>query len=674
MDCQVCGSAMELWRGQKWICTNPNCTNTVLANKRAWYEELAESPMWNENIIKRAPSVIAYEYYTLREMLKKGEVSGIVLQLKDAFEVALKFPLLIVLSDAFENDSKKNLYRDILHALTCKLPSLGDWFSAAQKILTVGKIPDDTLKKLLKDICKVYEDNQIVNWRNTNIGHGAFTSTENENFRDDLISKIKILVNYFNSCERDYSKLTLLVKSHGKNFSLTGYEKAKNIDYSNCDLYFSISTKKKPAPLIPLIRNIANGIYFFDSYISWKNKTAYLNYASGHKLMNTEEKISRLYQNLMTSVRVAQTELSAEAEIRGRRSEKAVEDILKPSNLVQFDFLTNRLGSSVSKNARGVYLLEMPNGMGKTTFVKMLDGLSYSRIKVDDVMCRAFYINGVYSHSKLNFVQSLSDSLRRAENGDTLVGDIPSIDVYSKNAREQVASLINKLFEIHSRDYGAKKLLIVIDAVDELPNAESTVVDLIPRREQISEGVHILITCRTADQTSEYTKKLLRSINFDETIHVDEMDKEYHAVLKKFVADKTKASDEIVDKIISTSEGRMLSLENIVRAYLQMGEKFFEQAHKGLFEFLRELYGERYYNEILNFATHLALIPVPITIHDLARLADEEFVTFKLIAYIGELKPILDIRHTSNGTFIAVTRPEVRKKITLPFILRGLTT
>lgn len=663
MKCQICGSEMELWNNSKWICTNTNCDNTVLVNSAAWYEKLAEDvTLWNDSILNQAPSVIAYEYFILRDMLKKGAVSGIILQLKDAFEVALKFPVLVVLSDAFSDKSRKNFYKDILFDLTCKLPSLGDWHAAAQKLLNTGAVQDNDLKNILKDICKVYERNGIVNWRNATIGHGAFTSTENENFRNDLISKIKILAEHLKRCEEIYTKMRLQVKCRGKYISLTGHNKARDIKYNACDLYVRISDKK-PLPLIPLIRNIDKGVYFFDSYISRKNQTAYLDYISGNKLMNVDETISKLYKNLMTSLHVEQTDISAEMDIRGRRSEEAVEEILKPNNLVKFNFLNDQLEKIISDNKRGTYLLEMRNGMGKTTFAKMLDGLSYGKIHFQGLMCRAFYINGVYSHTKLNFVQGLSDALRRAENGDTLVGDIPTVDVNAPNAREQVAVLINKLFETHQNLSDIKKLLIIIDAVDELPNAESSLIDLIPRSEQISDGIHILITCRTPAETSTYTKNLLQSFNFVETIHVDEGNEDYRAVLKKFIADKTKAAENIVTKIFNMAQGRMLSLETIIRAYLQTGENFLEQAHKGLFEFLRELYGEKYYNEILNFAVRLAAMPVPVTIRDLAHLSDEEFVTFKLIAYIGELKPVLDIRHTSNGTFITLTRPEIREML-----------
>ena len=112
--------------------------------------------------------------------------------------------LILQLKNAFKDDSTKKLYRDVLYNLTCKLPSLGDWYNAAKKLLPINKISDTDLKFVLRDICQVYEENLIVNWRNQNIGHGAFTSTEDQNFREDISNKIKILAEHFKRCEKIY--------------------------------------------------------------------------------------------------------------------------------------------------------------------------------------------------------------------------------------------------------------------------------------------------------------------------------------------------------------------------------------------------------------------------------------------------------------------------------------
>lgn len=106
--CSVCGSEMELWKGKKWICTNDKCVNVELADLRPWFVELAENlASVDEKFLSHAPSFVACEFSALRDMLNKGEVSGLVLKIKDVFEVILKFSVLPILSEWMNDGDKK---------------------------------------------------------------------------------------------------------------------------------------------------------------------------------------------------------------------------------------------------------------------------------------------------------------------------------------------------------------------------------------------------------------------------------------------------------------------------------------------------------------------------------------------------------------------------------------
>lgn len=221
----------------------------------------------------------------------------------------------------------------------------------------------------------------------------------------------------------------------------------------------------------------------------------------------------------------------------------------------------------------------MKNGTGKTVFAKMLDGLAYKKIRLraENLFCRAFYINSVYSHSKLTFIQGLTDALRRADNGETLRGDIPTVEADAADAKAQIANLINELFAAHKKLFGREKLLLIIDAVDELPNTgDNSLVDLIPDAAQLSDGIFLLVTCRPPVQTSEYTKHILTSLTFDEKISIDEADDEYLDVLRKFVTKKTSADAATVEKILHAADNRLMNLKNIVNAYVKIGDRCLE--------------------------------------------------------------------------------------------------
>ena len=156
--------------------------------------------------------------------------------------------------------------------------------------------------------------------------------------------------------------------------------------------------------------------------------------------------------------------------------------------------------------------------------------------------------------------------------------------------------------------------MLIIDAIDELPNTGSnSVANLIPNVAQLSDGIFLLVTCRPPAQTSDYTKHILSSLTFDETISIDASGDEYLNVLRNFVAKKTSANAAIVEKILRASDNRLINLQNIIKAYVQIGDRCFENPTGNLFEILRTLYGERYYDEIFNLAVILAAMSIPVT-------------------------------------------------------------
>ncbi|MBR0261609.1 MAG: hypothetical protein IJQ85_07420 [Selenomonadaceae bacterium] len=128
---------------------------------------------------------------------------------------------------------------------------------------------------------------------------------------------------------------------------MSGIAAAKKGTRSSSELY--LESARKRIPLAPLIKNFDGGIYFFDSYLLKKKKTAYLNYADGKKLEEANKNFDTLYKNLTTTLKLIQTETSAEEKIRGSRSEEALEEILKPDELLSFNFLSDKLDALLAK-------------------------------------------------------------------------------------------------------------------------------------------------------------------------------------------------------------------------------------------------------------------------------------------------------------------------------------
>ncbi|NGY80459.1 hypothetical protein F6Y02_41575 (plasmid) [Bacillus megaterium] len=61
--------------------------------------------MWNTASFELFPSIIAHEYWRLHTLFKEKQFYGAMLQLKDVFEVIIKFPCLILIGEIYQ---KKN--------------------------------------------------------------------------------------------------------------------------------------------------------------------------------------------------------------------------------------------------------------------------------------------------------------------------------------------------------------------------------------------------------------------------------------------------------------------------------------------------------------------------------------------------------------------------------------
>ena len=67
--------------------------------QQPWFKQLcADETLWQKNVFENYPCIIAHEYWRLYDLLDRGQTYGAFLQLKDVFEVLIKFPTLIAAS------------------------------------------------------------------------------------------------------------------------------------------------------------------------------------------------------------------------------------------------------------------------------------------------------------------------------------------------------------------------------------------------------------------------------------------------------------------------------------------------------------------------------------------------------------------------------------------------
>ena len=676
--CPRCNSEMTQV-GARYICNNDNCGYITFPGQEAWYEVISKNEkLWNQNVMNKAPSIIAFEYESLYEMMRDGKLSGVRLKIRDVFEVILKFAVLVILSQAFNIDSVKtkkdynvkpnykrdqNNFYNAVFKLIDRQPSLGTWKGIADDILSIDNVEPLAIVKLLKDIVEIYDNNKITHWRNEKIGHGASTPVESENLRIDTRKKIDIIADHFNRNEELYCSMQLFLKNRTEVFKLAGSKRARNINFPGNNLYLEFNNKKYI--LLPLIRNINGDVFFFDSYVKYSAAIEYLSYVTNEKTKIKDENVKTVINNINKSIRktvnVLKAGSSAEQDIYVREQAETIENIVKPDYFTKLTFLSDKLKKLIMNNTKGYYLLQMEDGMGKTTYVKMLDTFGYNQTKLDkNFLHRAYYINSVYSYSKLSFIQALKDALRRSNDKDTLVGDIPEISLDSSDCKRQVAELINTLTVKQKELFGIKKLVFFIDGLDEIPNTgKDTFISLLPDKNDLAEGIFLIFTSRIDDQLKEFSRKILSEIDFDERLLILHDNIDYCEALKDLIKKYTDSDETIGSKILSLSKGKIMNVWPLISAYNHLGEKGLVQAEKGLLGYLLSIYGDNYFQEIMRIIYALILAQTPVTMKVLSHLIGENDITFKQLAYIGELKSIINIDHNTDGYLLSVTRPEL---------------
>ena len=230
-------------------------------NKMDWLKILAnDESLWEKRAYAEMPAVIAHEYKRLHDLAEEGNVYGVMLQIKDVYEIVLKYPCVLGLC-IFEHtnvpagvESFDALMAEILN----KLLSLGDW---RDKIIKALKKFKDYLPAQLIAILEItYQLSHdqfvgrgadggkgidVVNWRNDVIGHGALRLVEDEALKREIRSMLEKLKQYFGAGSKNsiYGYYDDIVLKQG-NRALVGWQA---VDLEGETAPFSLEIKNNAA-------------------------------------------------------------------------------------------------------------------------------------------------------------------------------------------------------------------------------------------------------------------------------------------------------------------------------------------------------------------------------------------------------------------------------------------
>jgi hypothetical protein len=485
-SCPKCQSELDEFKG-KFVCSHADCDFSISKVKFSqlyppetkrkvtqlpWFKRLCcDETLWQKEVFETYPCIIAHEYWRLYDLLDQGQTYGAFLQLKDMFEVLIKFPTLIAASMLYGKRERSEEENKILIALLEKWLTLGTWEEIARTMGRKVKL-QQSIAAIQKDIVLLFHDHAIREWRNKVIGHGALAFDADDEFQKDIETKLRLLKTHFQDHAETYATLRLYLSVNARQVFLDGKENARNLEYPDSDLHIRIG-KEFEYSLSPYILLRDRGIYFFDSYIPRDEKTVILNYPEGDKQYIRSNELTSLYTTLsrdhtlkrFSSALGDETYSAFEAETLDKIA--AIDDFQKPI------YLRKWLKELVDRHSKGLLLLQLERGMGKTTFTRALDQQSMSRIHLndpDDFSVRSYYINSAYLYKVENFTSKVSFLLLTDTNGRIVIqGNLPILSRHSDQKRKDFAEMLNFYRREHQRHFQKEKLLFILDGMDEIP-------------------------------------------------------------------------------------------------------------------------------------------------------------------------------------------------------------
>ncbi|MBE6093945.1 MAG: hypothetical protein E7199_00530 [Schwartzia succinivorans] len=657
-----------------------------------WLQELADdASLWEERAYEEMPAVIAHEYKRLHELAKDGNVYGTMLQLRDVFELSLKYPFLIGLCilQSSGNSEAGALYREFMSKFFSESMTLGKWFESVRKLNEQNQYLPEALAKIIKKTISLYGNNHVIgeyhgviNWRNDTIGHGALRLEADEAIRSEMRALLQMLKNYFNQYLRKiYGRCVL--KQGDK--VLIGYAAAT--EHQNNQMPFSIEIQYENGDKIPPLQdlkyvlNIDDNIGFFDSYIRNKNSSKYLDYVTGHHKLNAKDFFYELYRELRECGMVKVTQ-DFSREKTDDMIERMLNELEKSYHFVVPRYAYNWLDEKIKYMTKGCFMLRMGRGMGKSTLTAHLDGRyldrDYEKYIEDDCIIRTYHCSRNQVRDFDDFIMNLNTMFLEADGMKNRITDIKKkfkmIDTEQADETERAtAELLNSC----KQELG-KKIVLIIDGVDEI--IDRKIFDFLPHSTNLDDGIYVFYTSRPEDEISdESLGERINGISIDDEWRILPDDEEFRGVLSEYAKNLLKDAKKIRKESIAEDYEHLaeragysfLKVQFLISLYgsgetvdaTVLASEYDMFGH--YLNFLRRQYMEKFFViRMLPILVVLSIFSNGLTFREISILLDDIVDNdLMLLASLNDLKGVLSVDRSDRGNVYKLANEEYARYV-----------
>ena len=623
-----------------------------------WLKELADNSKFWAQGVGTLPEPIACTYDRLQEMAQQGNVYGCLLQLKDAYEIAMKIPVLsalIFLDSEYEDSLVKE--RKISERLILTPLAIGGWYELALSILKADKRNHfelaGSIKKILEKTKDLYnkrvssEYSNISNWRNETIGHGMLRCEDSGNYQEEYENLLANLKEYLSDVSEFYKSISYIVNDQNATLIVDDYE-------------------------IEINRFVFRG-FFLDSFYYRKKNIKYADYVSGkYQTGNLEP-----FRPYIDELGEAAFERSVKADFVKKSEDNLYSYLNTPEKYVVSEGLKEKVSRFLEDRDRGVLTVCMERGMGKTAFANSIAGFyEYDGVGfIDDAIVHTYSIaaanlrgaNDFFGNLNFVFANVGDDTFRSSSKR------LPEISLDDACPAETMANFLNTYREIYEDEFDVARLVLVIDGLDEMTDSTRKLRDRLicgDSTELLDEGVYIIYTTRFPEELSSKSNAILAENLIEESdacIEIHRTDAENIEVLMDYLSSRKKSmglSEEERYALIEKADHRFLYL----KIFAEVGAEAFGEELSGktvIAEYLRRLF-ENYdmtnENIALEFLTTLSAFE-KITLEDYFDFISLDDMTYRHIGVLNDLSPLLSIYGEESGRVYSFANEEYREYI-----------
>ncbi|MCM3690947.1 hypothetical protein [Neobacillus niacini] len=598
------------------------------------------------------PEFYSHEYRRIHELLATKQPYGALLQIKDFYEILLKFPILATVSFWLSRGSYDKLtkpYKETIFKILSEKLTLGKWLGIARDILEIQKMytldeHEIKLNTILQAVYDLYEEQNIVKWRNQYIGHGALGNFEDESFQQTLKKQLTHIKKHLSDpvIQTLYPLLNIYCKEGNWKISIHDY-----IFFLNPFMY---------------IEN--EDVLLFEGYDEASAFVEYLNYKRGKKNTIHQESMKAIFNDLVQSQQhlmpMQDLDFAYKEDVRAFENQLTFLDYIEPS------YLTSWITKVTKEQPSGFLYLVMEEGMGKTTLVQAMDELKLNKWKHPNIMCRAVYCNKYF----INQIQTLKEDIITCLSKVVINGTTKTMNSYfSFNANhtldpQEFYGVLTDCFSRLKSEIGKEKLLFVLDGLDELlgTNADH-LIEVLSEIPPLPEGMFVLLT---AKYQGKQTIKLPNEMNVKTRV-VHQNDDENMKLLMNFVKDKLKLKGEEGKRFINNLEDKRMLL---IQPYAILRKKVPDASLNSVFdvmksymEYMRKLYGEKYYAQLTQLATLLSFSQKALTLDEISFLLTGRATDYENLGLLQDMKYWLTVRKENSTNTYALVKTSVRDAI-----------